>query len=270
MSDFETFAEIMKTYEKQKKVEKVSETQVCSHQNTINEKGLIVCVDCGEEIQEKISLDKDWRYYGQSGDAQDEEIARVQLRNPEARSIYKDVENLGFSESIVTIANKLYRDVTKNKIFRGNMRKSIIFACIFHAYKISNHPQSHDSLIQVFNLNKKTGLGGLKHVSLFAPKNSKIRTTYITPRELILETMEKFSATKEQKDEVLDLYEQIKNKSSFLNRARPQSVANGVVYYWICSKKMNISLKEFAKKASLSELTINKISKEIGNVLKGL
>lgn len=239
----------------------------CSHLNTENEKGVDVCIDCGEEITKKIQYTKEWRYYGQSDSRHSSDPNRVQIRKSDERNIFKDVENMGFSDKIVSEANTIYFQVTQGQIFRGNSRKSIVFACIFHAYKLSGKPQSHEKLINVFNLNRKTGLKGLKHVNLYAPKNSNIRTTYITPMNLVEEIMEKFSATKEQKQEVINLYHQIKNKSSRLNRSRPQSVASGLIYFWICSKQKDISLKQFTKKVSLSELTINKIAKEISEVL---
>ena len=239
----------------------------CSHLNIANERGMDVCIDCGEEITKKIQHTKEWRYYGQSDTRHSSDPNRVQIRKSEERSIYKDVENMGFSEKIVSDANKIYFQVTHGQIFRGNSRKSIVFACIFHAYKLSGKPQSHEKLIHVFNLNRKTGLKGLKHVNLHAPKNSSIRTTYITPINLVEEIMEKFSATVEQKEEVIKMYNQIRNKSSKLNRSRPQSVASGLVYFWIRSKKKDISLKQFTKKVSLSELTINKIANEIAEVI---
>ena len=46
------------------------------------------------------------------------------------------------------------------------------------------------------------------------------------------------------------------------------SVASGIVYYWIIIKNKDISLKDFAKKVSLSELTINKISKKIVEIVE--
>ena len=238
----------------------------CSHNNTANEKGIDICIDCGEEITKKIQNTKEWRYYGQS-DSRHSDPNRVQIRKSEERNIYKDVENMGFSDKIVSEANKIYFQVTQGQIFRGNSRKAIVFACIFHSYKLSGKPQSHEKLIHVFNLNRKTGLKGLKHVNLYAPKKSNIRTTYITPVNLMEEIMDKFSATKEQKEEVTQLYQQIKNKSSRLNRSRPQSISSGLIYYWICTQKKGISLKQFTKKVSLSELTVNKIAKEIAEVL---
>ena len=64
---------------------------------------------------------------------------------------YKDVENMGFSDKVVSLANDLYSQVTKEKIYRGNSRKAIVFACIFHAYKIMGKPQSCENLQSVFS-----------------------------------------------------------------------------------------------------------------------
>lgn len=281
MSDFDLFNQALEEYKKMKisdgdldnvSSEVSSPREIndasCLHENIISEKGVSVCVDCGEEISQRITHDKEWRYYGQGDSKHSSDPNRVQMRKIEERSIFRDVENLGFSESIIAKANKIYAQVTEGKIFRGNHRKAIVFACVFHAYKMSGKPQSHERLIQIFNLSRKTGLRGLKYVNLYAPKDSKIRTTYITAKNLIDEIMEKFSATQEQKQEVTNLYEKIKNKSSRLNRSRPQSVASGLVFYWICMRGKEISLKDFAKKVILSELTINRIAKEIAEVLE--
>ena len=285
MSDFDLFNQALNEYTKTEKskdsdsersdsedsknseTNKDIQTPSCSHTNINTEKGVVECIDCGEEISKKIQHTKEWRYYGQVDTRRTGDPNRVQQRKSEERNIYKDVENMGFSDKIISEANKIYFQVTQGKIFRGNSRKAIVFACIFHAYKISGKPQSHEKLIGIFKLDRKTGLKGLKHVNLHAPKNSQIRTTYITPINLVEEIMEKFSATKEQKMEVIKLYRRVKNRSSKLNRARPQSVASGLVYFWICSKNKDISLKQFTKKVSLSELTVNKIAKEISEVI---
>jgi transcription initiation factor TFIIIB Brf1 subunit/transcription initiation factor TFIIB len=286
MSDFELFNHALSEYKKTNIktvelpiVENDSESDEsvisneddgCQHFNMAIEKGIDICMDCGEEITKKIDNTKEWRYYGQSDARNSSDPNRVQIRKSDERNIFKDVENMGFSDKIIYEANKIYFQVTNGQIFRGNSRKAIVFACIFHAYKLSGKPQSHDKLIQVFNLNRKTGLKGLKHVNLYAPKNSNIRTTYITPINLVEEIMEKFSATADQKKEVIELYNQIVNKSSRLNRSRPQSVASGLVYFWICSKQKDISIEQFTKKVALSELTVNKIAKEISDVIKSL
>lgn len=270
--EYELYNQMLKQYEKnyEKNYEKERKISsfTCEHVNIISERGTSICVDCGEEIQQKITHNKEWKAYSQYENKQGDVETDRALKKLEDRSIYKDVENLGFAENIVAKANIIYSEVTKGKIFRGKSRRAIVFACIFHAYKMYGKPQSHDRLMAVFSLDKKTGLRGLKHVNLYAPKGSKIRTTYITPVNLIEEIMDQFSVNAQQKREVIALYMKIKNRSSKLNRSRPQSIASGVVYYWICCTRKNISLREFTQKVSLSELTVNKIAKEIANVLE--
>ncbi len=80
--------------------------------------------------------------------------------------------------------------------------------------------------------------------------------------------MKKFNANKEQVSDVTTLYSRIKNRSTILNRSRPLSVAAGLVYYYTLLTKKDIPIKKFTEKVKLSELTVNKIAKEISKILK--
>lgn len=264
MTDFDLFDQAMAAFNKN---ESIKCDQKCCHTETIKDNGILICVNCGEEIRHTITHEKEWRYYGPGDNKRNSDPNRVQIRKNEERNITKDVENMGFSETIISKADDLYTQVTKGQIYRGNSRKAIVFACVFHAYKISGKHQTPETLIKLFNLNRKNGLRGLKIVNVNAPKDSAIHTLYITPKHLVQDIMEKFKASQEQIDEVAELYDKIKNKSSKLNRSRPQSVAAALTYYWICKKKISISLKEFAKQVDLSELTISKNAKEVAIVL---
>ena len=271
MTDFDLFEKALNEYEMIKdniKDGEDIELVICEHSNFTSEGSIIYCTDCGEEIEKNIYQDKEWRYYGQGDNKRTSDPNRVIPRKFEDRNIYKDVENMGFGDKVVHLANQIYTQVTKGQIFRGNSRRAIIFGCIFHAFKLQGKPQSHDKLIKIFDLNRKIGLKGLKHINLNASKDSLIHTTYITPENLIDDIMDKFKATSEQKKEVIELYNKVKNKSSKINRARPQSVSASITYFWICHKGLDISLKDFAKKADLSELTIDRLTKEISEVLK--
>jgi transcription initiation factor TFIIIB Brf1 subunit/transcription initiation factor TFIIB len=274
MTDFSLFEEALTKYNenndvnKEDEISQIIDKEDCKHNNIIEETGIVCCADCGIEMEKSIFHEKEWRYYGQSDNKRTSDPNRVHLRKIEERNIYKDVETMGFSEKIVSLANQIYIQVTKGQIYRGNSRKAIIFACIFHSFKIQGKVQSHESLIKIFKLDRKNALKGLKHVNLNVPKDSLIHTTYITPANLVDEMMDKFNATLEQKQEVKVLYEKIKNKSSKINRSRPQSIASGLLFFFICSKGIDVSLKEFASKIELSELTISKVAKEVSEVLK--
>jgi transcription initiation factor TFIIIB Brf1 subunit/transcription initiation factor TFIIB len=143
----------------------------CIHKNISNENSIVLCIDCGKELEKSIFQDKEWRYYGQSDNKRSSDPNRVHIRKIDDRSIYKDVENMGFSEKIISIANQLYIQVTKGQIFRGNSRKAIVFACVFHSFKLQGKPQTHENLIKIFGLSRKTSLKGLKHVNLNVPKD---------------------------------------------------------------------------------------------------
>ena len=274
MSDFSLFEEALGEYDTMKKNEIIKgdddleETSSCLHSNLIDENGIVCCVDCGIEMEKSIYQEKEWRYYGQADNKRMSDPNRVHLRKMEERNIFKDVDNMGFSDKIVSLANQIYIQVTKGKIFRGNSRKAIIFASIYHSFKVQDKPQPHENLIKIFKLDRKNALKGLKHVNLNIPRDSIIHTTYITPINLVEDIMDKFYATPDHKKEVRELYDKIANKSSKINRSRPQSIAAGLVFFWICYKGLDISIKDFASKTDLSELTINKISREISDILE--
>lgn len=240
----------------------------CDHKNIIYENLAKICLNCGEVLNKNLSYEKEWRYYGYTDTKHLTDPNRCNIRKIDDKSIHKDVEKMGFNDKIINLANNIYEQVTDAKIFRGNTRKGIIFACIFHAYKSLDNPQSCENLIQIFEINRKTALKGLKFVNLNIIKDEKFDGFQIKTECLIKEIMNKFGATEKQIENVIELYEMIKNKSILLNRSRPQSVACGIVRYYILKKNPDISIEYYKSKVNLSELTINKIVKEISRILE--
>lgn len=249
-------------------VEAEKTSRECCHANLVVEGVSTICTDCGMMMNKELSFEKEWRYYGMMDTKHSSDPNRCNMRRSEDKTIYKDVEKLGFSDKIVSSANVIYEQVTQQRIFRGNTRKGIIFACIFHAYKSNENPQSCERLIEIFEIDRKVALKGLKFVNLNAPKDSPFRNFQISTEHLIQEIMQKFHATHHHVEEVLDIYEYIRDKSSLLNRSRPQSVACGLVRFYIARKNPDISMEYFRTKIHLSELTISRIVKEIGRILE--
>ena len=182
--------------------------------------------------KDDFSYEKEWRYYGVMDTKHNTDPNRCHARKSDEKTIYKDVEKMGFSDKIISQANAIYEQCTNGKIYRGNSRKGIIFACIFHAYKINGYVQSCEHLLDVFQIERKVGLKGLKFINLMAPKDASFRQITVTVDHLIDEVMEKFHATPEQKKDALAIYYRLKDRSSVLNRARPQSLASAIVRYY--------------------------------------
>lgn len=269
MSDFNIFENILNSYDEKTGSGKTNDTCGCLHETTVLENGIVTCTHCGEEIDKPLSYTKDWRYYN-SAETRRSDPTRVHARKIEEKNIARDVASMNFSESVVSVANDLYLQCTKGQIYRGGSRKAVIFACVFHAYKLLGNHQTPDSLITTFGITRKAGLKGMKILNVNIPKDSAIHETTITPNHIISDIMDKFLTTPSQKNEVYDIYAKINNRSSKLNRARPQSVAAAVIYYWVCSREINIPIKEFASITNLSELTIMKNMKEVEDVLANI
>ena len=277
-ADFGLFDEVYNSVVSDDSVDDIGSDEVgtevvdCSCLDIVEEHGIHVCRSCGKEVGRKKGTKK---WAGIECGKGISDPGRCHIRKVDEKSIFKDVERYGFSSNIVHIANDLYIKVTNNKIYRGDSRKGIIFSCIFHAFKMAGTPQSFESLQTIFSLDRKVILKGMKHVSLYAPKNVEFRSKYITPVDIIDEIMTKLDAGKEHKNAVVDLYNTVKEKSntlteknSMINRSKPQSVAAGLVYYYIEKNNRNINIEDYIKLVKLSELTITKLVKEIEKIVE--
>jgi transcription initiation factor TFIIIB Brf1 subunit/transcription initiation factor TFIIB len=238
----------------------------CDHRK-INEKNNC-CEDCGIQLTKDLFYDKEWRYYGPYDNRNVNDPSRCHFRKNEDKNIYKDISSLNLPDNIVKEANRLYIHVVKDRIYRGNTRKSIIFACIFYAYKQFENPQSCDTLTKLFNITKKDGLKGLKIVTMNTTDKIVKKSTYITPINIIKEIMSQFDAHESDIESVIKLYDKVNRKSEVLSRARPQSVAAGLIRYYIIKQDREISMQDFREKVNLSDLTINRIVKEITRIIE--
>ncbi len=250
MNDFSFFDKIVPKQELETPAEE------CPHANILTENGMSLCAECGLEMHKTNTTDVKNLI----------EPNRCFMRKSKEKTIYHDLQTLNISDHIKDIANDIYVECCNGKVHRGARRKAIIFAAVFHAYKLDNTPQSCESLIKLFQMKRKDALKGLKFINENTPKKSPIKSIYITPEHIIHEFLSYFHVSEDKKKEIMDMYHSVKDKSVILNRSRPQSVASGVLWYWICINKKQMSIKEFIKKVDLSELTVNKMAKEIARL----
>lgn len=241
-------------------------TSTCLHTSVINSQGTSLCDQCGVEIYNPDETQSEWKYYGMCDNVYNSHKDNCFIRKHKDKTIYPDLATIDVSDHIKDIANDIYVEVCRGKVHRGTRRRSIVFASVFHAYKLNNTPQSCETLIKIFKIKRKDALKGLKFINDNISKDSPIRDMYITPEHLIREFLSNFQVSTPKKSEIIQLYHYVKNKSSVLNRSRPQSVASGVIWYWIRANNKQLSIKDFSKKVELSELTINKMAKEVARI----
>lgn len=238
---------------------------VCMHPQTYVDNGIQKCQDCAIEISQELSLEPEWRYYGDNDNRHGADPSRAHTRKSEEKSIYKDIQEHNFPTAICVLANEYYALVTNGKIRRANYRKSIIYACVFNAYKQQDNPQIPDTLQQKFGLTKKEISRGLNYVNLEMKK--KMVPKYIPPKVFIENIMNRFSSSRYHISEVNALYKRIENRSSSLNRGNPQSVVSGLIFYYFRMLNKDISCKKFSDIVKLSTIIVDRNARIISKIL---
>ena len=245
-------------------------TEICLHQNTTFNNGVESCSDCGVELYKELSFEAEWRYYGDNDSKHISDPSRCHLRKTEEKSIYKDLEKYELPIDIKQEINNRYMIITKNLIKRGNIRKSYIFGCWYNVFKDMGKPLNFDTLCKTIDISKKEASKGLKFYSI---EKSKILLTKEQLHKkslstLIPDIMVKFNADEQHISKVTDLYTKIENRSKLLNRSYPRSVIASLIFYYFRLVGGNIDIIKYSKMVDLSDITINKIAKNISDVLK--
>lgn len=245
--------------------QEVKEELECNHENTEHtEEGVSVCVDCGLELNIVLDSSPEWRYYKENDTKHSADPSRCSIRKYEEKSIYRDLERYNIQREIVDRANDTYAQVTEESILRGNSRKGLIFACIYYAYEETGQRKSPEEMKTFFNINKKMLSGGMKMYNL----KIKHKAVYTSPLDFISKIMNKFDSSEQHTQFVTKLFYKIKNQTNFMNRSNPDSIAAALCYFFFKHIKYPISLNDFSKRVGLSDITVHKISKKIGELVK--
>jgi transcription initiation factor TFIIIB Brf1 subunit/transcription initiation factor TFIIB len=250
----------------------------CEHCETEIVNGVNVCLDCGQHLDEVIDSAQEWRYYYDQDNKNSNDPSRCQFRKTHDKGIRKDLEKLNLPTKIVNLADQYYAEVTsyedkekgemKSLIKRGALRKGIMYACVFQAYKKINKHQLPEPLRNLFQIDKKNA----SHGTTFFKKRKKIveDDDYTTAEHFIPKVCEKFGFMDPAIEEVKELYRQLRVKYPQIDHSYPQSVACGCVFYVLKNKNIDITGEQFGKIVGLSSITIMKKCNEIEEIMCGV
>lgn len=245
-----------------------SESEECTHTQTSNIDGSTVCMNCGLKIDEAL-LDNETRYYGAADTRYTKDPSRHNQRKNEERSLYNDLEPKGFPQEIIERANTYYKEIIKDKIYRAGNRMSIVFACTYHAYADMHEPRVPTELAEKFQLDKKGISNGLKTFSRVFRKRPEKK--YIDAMDLVPKLLAELNIDKSQhkacKDDIQTIYNFVQSKSRTFNSSNPQSIAAGLVYYYLKLNDVPITRTDFSKVVHLTDITFTKIAADTHKVL---
>lgn len=199
-------------------------------------------------------------------------ICNIDLPSPEDKIIYKskcvtgiakEIEFLNLGREIVELANQFFIKACDSKIHRGKYRKSIICACIFHAFLQRNCPQNFDTIIKWFNLNNHTANKGFNLVKLKIPEVRYLYENYIDAAFSILRQLGVTPTAKFQlflKNE--EIVKFIESKSS----RRLYFILSTLIYVYLKNEcNSDINLFDFAQRLNYSTNMLTKMLKNISN-----
>ena len=257
MCKMSTYDDVFEQFDTEQKEDGFSETLGCHHEETIVDKGIKICNQCGLVLGRDHQPDKQRSY--------DTSSHRYSRKLQEEQNIFKDVENKGISNAVVITANQLFQTIMNEDttvLKRGLTRRGIVASCIFKACLIHRQPQTYLHISQKLNIPRKRALKGMADVMMKLPKESPVFEVSVTPKTFIESFMNQLGAKPEHIHEVNQMFDRL-SEHEYISRPRPQSIASGMIYYWIKETGRNIPLKDFARIASLSDLTIDKQEKDI-------
>lgn len=262
-------AEEIVAYEEFKKTEIDSDDDdECDHSQINNIDGSTLCMICGLKIDELL-MDNETRYYGVSDTRYNKDPGRHNQRKNEERSLYNDLEPLNFPQEIIERANEYYKVIIENKIYRAGNRLSIVFACTYYTYLDMQEPRRPNELAAIFKLDKKGISNGLKTFSkTFLKRPNK---KYMDAMDLVPNLLSKLGIERDKHliclKDIKTIYDFVKTKSLTFNSANPQSIAAGLVYYYLKLQSANINRSDFSKVVKLTDITFTKIATDIYKVL---
>lgn len=242
--------------------------ETCEHLQSFHIDGMTICTGCGVKIDEDL-VDNENRYYGSMDTRYGSDPSRYNQRKSEERNLYADMDQLGFPQDIIERANTYYKKIIDNKIYRAGNRMSIVFACTYHAYMDIQEPRLPSELAAIFNIDKKGISNGLKtfsHIFRKRPEKKYIDAMDIIPKILMALQLDNSTIAIYKRDLNL-IYQWLKTKSKSYNSGNPQTIAAGLVYYYLKLLNTNITRSDFAKVVKLSDITFIKISQDIHRMI---
>lgn len=248
MEDFDLLEEIIDAF-----LREDGKADACQHAEKRIDEGVYVCLKCG--FSEKVN------------DGQTYTSHKMYKRSSRSTSISVCIHQKGFDNDIVLVADKIYSAIIDENSKRTGNRSSIICACIFQALKFVGRPIDYAHVYSKFNIKKKSALKGLKFVNTEIAKKKTFEfydviSSPVSPENFITAYLSELKAPEESVSEVIKIYEAIKEDAE-IGMSRPQSIAAGVIFYWLKNKGMTDAMKIIEQKANLSQITISKKAKTV-------
>ncbi len=255
----------------------IEDIDKCKHEDIFeNDNGLHICRKCCIEI-EIWSFSPEWRYYGSSDNRVNKDPSRCHY----SKGSYKGLDSTfmecgidipmsikkGTEQKYNKIIERLRFEKEKNTV-RGKRKRAIVAACLLHTYRENGEVRTATCIREFFGLKQKSMSRGLLEYCKTFPSD---RTVSIKPENLLRWQMTLSGIHISHYRKILTITRYLEGTSKHLKRSNPQSVSAAILYFYLClnpkyKAKLGLTKKKFAGRVNLSEITINKLVREVAIV----
>lgn len=178
-----------------------------------------------------------------------------------SRSILSELDRLTFPDDVKSQADTIYKrlDVGTN---RGKKRKKLIFYCVYNAYKEIGIKPNPKKIAEEIGI--KPGEMS-KALSMFSEVQTGYKSLNVLtrPEDLIVDNAKNLGFTDEAINSLLEFCTDILTRHPELREKFPQTVAAGLLKYFMVLYNIPLKMRSFAAEVRLSEATINNTFKLI-------
>jgi hypothetical protein len=214
----------------------------------------------GEEIEE-------FQFEDDDNEIAESDFDNIEISTVKVKTIIPDLKKYVSDENLILKADELYRQ-GKTGISRQKQRIYLLFAYTLMAYRILYGPVDPNKIGKLFSLPSGSLTPGKQNTAMSSFSNKKENNLYYTsPIDLIPEYCKDMGIT-DLTDDIISLAKQILQKEKSLMNVFPQTVAAGLIYYYLTGIYDNADIDKNRLKESVGRTlaTIRKMAIIISEV----
>lgn len=185
--------------------------------------------------------------------------------NYKERTLYNIFDNMfirannsGIPLCIIEEAKTLYKQLSNNKITRGNNKNGLIASSIYMACKNNNVPRSAKEIAMIFNIEPSVMTKGCKKFQNIINKRFKSCQS--------IDFINRFSTKLNLSKDMINLCLNISNKVDeldIISGHTPPAIAACCIYLCVIQNNLNIDKKILTTVCGISPVTLTKCYKEL-------
>jgi len=178
--------------------------------------------------------------------------------------VLSELSEFRYTDEVKIAMTLLYHKATQRKTKRNAPRRAIIFCCIVIICKERSLVFNPDEIQLALDLKTKDINKAIKDIE---PIIGRINTS-ITIEDIIKAIMKTLNMRETCLDDIIAIYESCKKVSPLFNSSKIETLAYGLVYYYLVINLPEFNQDFYFEKSKIAKDTVLTISSEIQKYMK--